>query len=191
VEFEGALYHVISRGNYRAPIFAGAWTKRAFVARLYEACQRSSWRLHAYVVMSNHYHLALETPFGNLCEGMHWLQTSFSTSFNRFRGENDDLREQLAARTGSGSELTEARESLWEALLDRMLERLQTSRAELRLQRKSSAEKVAIAVQLKRFTGAKNPWITAQLGMGDPDGVSLAARIHQLVTTTGGVPARD
>jgi len=67
---------------------------------------------------------------------------------------------------------TEARESLWDALLDRILDRLQTSRSELRRERKSAARKGAIAVHLKQTTGAKNPWITGQLGMGDPNGVS-------------------
>jgi putative transposase len=47
--------------------------------------QKNSWRLHAYVVMNNHYHLAVETPLANLCDCMHRLQTAFSTSFNRFR----------------------------------------------------------------------------------------------------------
>jgi len=43
VEFEGALYHGISRGNYSARVFAEARTKHVFVSRLYEACKRSSW----------------------------------------------------------------------------------------------------------------------------------------------------
>lgn len=49
------------------------------------------WRLHAHVVMRNHYHLAVETPRANLVEGMHWLQGTFATRFNRFRDERGHL----------------------------------------------------------------------------------------------------
>jgi hypothetical protein len=47
--------------------------------------------VHAYVVMRNHYHLAVETPQPNLVEGMHWLQSTLATRFNRFRRENGHL----------------------------------------------------------------------------------------------------
>ncbi len=49
VEFEDAHYHVISRGNYRAHIFANKKTKAAFQACLFEACVRAGWVLHAFV----------------------------------------------------------------------------------------------------------------------------------------------
>ena len=48
---------------------------------------RCGWKLYAYVIMSNHYHLAVETPEPNLVEGMQWLQGTFATRFNRFRNE--------------------------------------------------------------------------------------------------------
>ena len=53
--------------------------------------QRFRWLVHAYVVMSNHYHLALETPEPNLAVGMHWLQTTFATRHNRFRQRHGHL----------------------------------------------------------------------------------------------------
>ena len=74
LEFPGACYHVINRGNYRGDIFATAKTKAAFEDCVFEACTKHGWVLHAYVVMRNHYHLALETPEGNLVAGMQWLQ---------------------------------------------------------------------------------------------------------------------
>jgi REP element-mobilizing transposase RayT len=88
LEYEGAMYHVINRGNYRAAIFAEEGARQAFIGCLSEACERAGWVLHAYVLMSNHYHLALETPQGNLVAGMRWLQSTFANRFNRFRGEN-------------------------------------------------------------------------------------------------------
>ena len=88
LEYAGAMYHVINRGNYRAAIFAEEGARQAFMGCLVEACAKAGWVLHAYVLMSNHYHLALETPQGNLVEGMRWLQSTFANRFNRFRGEN-------------------------------------------------------------------------------------------------------
>lgn len=91
LQFPGALYHVINRGNYRRDVFGTVGAAKAFVTVLGDACGRYDWRVHAYVVMPNHYHLALETPAGNLVEGMHWLQGTFATRFNRFRSERGHL----------------------------------------------------------------------------------------------------
>jgi REP element-mobilizing transposase RayT len=82
---------VINRGNYRADIFKTEGAKAAFEACLFEACAKSNWMLHAHVLMSNHYHLAVETPAGNLVAGMQWLQATFANRFNRLRGERGHL----------------------------------------------------------------------------------------------------
>ncbi|MSU47664.1 MAG: transposase, partial [Opitutus sp.] len=84
-EFPGACYHVRNRGNYRAQVFATEQTRAAFEAGVFEACEKSGWLLHAFVVMNNHYHLALETPEGNLVTGMPWRQATFANRFNRLR----------------------------------------------------------------------------------------------------------
>ena len=91
LEFPGACYHVINRGNYRAEIFKTEGARAAFETCLFEACGKSSWVLHAFVVMSNHYHIALETPEGNLVSGMQWLQATFANRFNKLRGERGHL----------------------------------------------------------------------------------------------------
>lgn len=91
LEFPGACYHVINRGNYRADVFRTEKTKAAFEACLFEACQKSGWVLHGFVIMRNHYHLALETPHGNLVAGMQWLQATFANRFNKLRGERGHL----------------------------------------------------------------------------------------------------
>jgi len=90
-EYPGAIYHIINRGNYRSWIFESEGAKKSFEKTLFEACEYAGWKLHAYVVMSNHYHLALETPEPNLSEGMRWLQSVFAMRFNRFRKENGRL----------------------------------------------------------------------------------------------------
>jgi putative transposase len=61
LQYEGAVYHVINRGNYRRDVFETADKAKAFEECLFEAGARMGWRLHAYVLMRNHYHLALET----------------------------------------------------------------------------------------------------------------------------------
>lgn len=87
IEYPGAVYHIISRGNYRKELFLGEKTGVAFEDTIFEVSERCGWKLYAYVIMSNHYHLAIETPEPNLVEGMQWLQGTFATRFNRFRNE--------------------------------------------------------------------------------------------------------
>lgn len=91
LEYPGAIYHVINRGNYRADIFREERTKEAFETCVFAACAQSGWVLHAYVIMRNHYHLAVETPQGNLVAGMQWLQATFANRFNKLRGERGHL----------------------------------------------------------------------------------------------------
>jgi putative transposase len=86
LEFPGAIYHVISRGNYRKPIFEDGGGP-AFEKALFQACGKCGWLLHAYVIMNNHYHLAVETPQPNLVEGMRWLQGTFGIRFNAYHRE--------------------------------------------------------------------------------------------------------
>jgi len=85
------VYHVINRGNYRAPVFRSDRTKAAFLRCLEEACARTGWRVHAWCIMSNHYHLAVATPQADLGEGMRWLQGTFATRFNQLRNERGHL----------------------------------------------------------------------------------------------------
>lgn len=87
LEFAGACYHVINRGNYRRNLFAPEGAAESFEGCLFEAAEKCGWRVHAFVIMRNHFHLALETPEPNLSEGMKWLQGTWVARFNRFRGE--------------------------------------------------------------------------------------------------------
>jgi REP element-mobilizing transposase RayT len=74
VEFPGAFYHVMARGNRREPIFLDKEDAKQFVKALGEVCAMTGWRVHAWVLLSNHYHLMIETPEANLVAGMKWLQ---------------------------------------------------------------------------------------------------------------------
>ena len=82
IEYEGATYHVMCRGDRREAIFADDHDRQTFLRTLAEAVGKTGWRLHAYVLMSNHYHLLLETPEPNLVRGMTWFQTTYTTRYN-------------------------------------------------------------------------------------------------------------
>ena len=74
VEFPGAVYHVLDRGDRREAIFRDDVDRQTFLRTLGQACARTGWRVHAFVLMSNHYHLLVETPEANLVAGMRWFQ---------------------------------------------------------------------------------------------------------------------
>ena len=82
IEYEGAVYHVMCRGNHQEPVFRDDRDNEMFLDTLEEACGRCGWRVHAFVLMGNHYHLLLETPHANLVDGMRWLQGTYTKRFN-------------------------------------------------------------------------------------------------------------
>jgi REP element-mobilizing transposase RayT len=83
LEYAGAVYHVMARGNQQQPVFRDERDRRLWLETLAEACQKTGWRVHAYVLMGDHYHLLLETPEPNLSRGMKWLQSTYTSRFNR------------------------------------------------------------------------------------------------------------
>lgn len=83
IEFAGALYHVTLRGNGRKPIFRNDQDRLSFLEVLHKVNQRYHWFCHAYCLMSNHYHLIIETPDGNLSRGMRQLNGVYTMYFNR------------------------------------------------------------------------------------------------------------
>ncbi len=86
IEYAGALYHVTARGNERKPIFLDDLDRRRFLELLADGIERYSWRLHAFCLMGNHYHLLLETLRPELARGMKWLNSVYVQRFNRRRG---------------------------------------------------------------------------------------------------------
>jgi putative transposase len=83
VEYEGAIYHVMSRGDHSERIYRGDEDAELFIKTLGEACVKSDWQVHAYCLMSNHFHLVLETPNGNLISGMKWFLGTYTGRYNR------------------------------------------------------------------------------------------------------------
>jgi putative transposase len=86
IEYAGGRYHVINRGNFRQELFTEQGAAEAFERALSEAAGKFGWRVHAYVVMSNHFHLAIELTEANLSDGMQWLQGTWARRVNLFRG---------------------------------------------------------------------------------------------------------
>ena len=83
IEYEGAVYHVTSRGNARADIFLCDDDREMFLDVLDYVVERFGWLCHAYCLMSNHYHLMIETPQANLSRGMARLNGMYTQRFNR------------------------------------------------------------------------------------------------------------
>ena len=86
IEFDGALYHVTARGNARADIFLDNKDYRAFVKNLGRVCERFGWRVWAWCLMTNHYHLLVETLRPTLSKGMREINGVYTQGFNRRHG---------------------------------------------------------------------------------------------------------
>ena len=82
IQFQGAVYHVMARGDRRENIIGGEKDRRMFIETFGEACEKTGWLVYAWVLMSNHYHLVFQTPQANLVAGMRWLQNTYTRRFN-------------------------------------------------------------------------------------------------------------
>jgi len=164
VAFPGAIYHVISRGDRRDPVFPDDVDRQDFLQTLAEACQKNGFQVRAYCRMSNHFHLAVETSDANLVAGMRWLLSADTIRFNH--------RHHLTGHVFSGQEEDEA---AWEqvrrgwclggtTLRKEMLERMEEGLGEHHageLRRESAglrAERI-MAEELSR-----QGWTEAELG---------------------------
>jgi len=83
IEYPGAIYHVYNRGDRGGAIYRDVADRERFLDGLEEACGKTGWIVHAYVLMTNHYHLLIETPEANLVAGMKWLQGTYTQRFNK------------------------------------------------------------------------------------------------------------
>ncbi len=86
IEYPGALYHVTSRGNGGGDIYLDDHDRREFLRLLGAVCARFHWRIHAWCLMTNHYHLVIETEDANLSRGMRQLNGVYTQAFNRAHG---------------------------------------------------------------------------------------------------------
>jgi len=83
IQFPGAIYHVMSRGNRREDIFRDDFDRESFLQTLADTCAKTAWQVHAFCLMPNHFHLVVETPQPNLVAGMKWFLGTYTARFNR------------------------------------------------------------------------------------------------------------
>ncbi len=86
IEYPGAVYHVTSRGNEKKPVFKDDTDRENFLNTLQHINKRYNWICHGYCLMTNHYHLLIETPDGNLSIGMRQLNGVYTQLFNKWHG---------------------------------------------------------------------------------------------------------
>ena len=82
VEYPGAIYYVISRGDRKKDIYLDEVDRQDFSKSLAEACQKAGFEVHAYCLMRNHFHRVVETPNANLVAGMRWLLSTYTLRLN-------------------------------------------------------------------------------------------------------------
>ena len=82
IEFAGAIYHVMNRGNHLEKIFSDDVDRTIFLKMLEETCKASGWWVHSFVLMNNHYHLLIETSRPTLVKGMQYLNSTYTRRYN-------------------------------------------------------------------------------------------------------------
>ena len=87
IEYAGAVYHVMNRGDRGGKVFKDELDYELFLIATREVCERTGWRLHAWALLPNHFHWLLETPEPNLVAGMKWFLGTYSQRFNARHGQ--------------------------------------------------------------------------------------------------------
>src|SRR5688572_33460673 len=83
IQFPGAIYHLMNRGDRRENIFRDDFDRESFLQTLADTCAKTGWQVHAFSLMPNHFHLVVETPQPNLVDGMKWFLGTYTSRFNR------------------------------------------------------------------------------------------------------------
>ena len=166
IEYAGAVYHVMARGNHGRPIFADDLDRKAWLNTLGQACEKTGWRIHAWVLMRNHYHLLVETPEANWVAGMKWLQGTYTqrySSRDSVFGHSFQGRYQALVVEAAAGGLSRCGQHVLAA-------------GGLPERPKGLAEKQVLAWWLRGRTTMGRRWISERLGMGEESGVSRAVR---------------
>ena len=87
IEYAGAVYHVMNRGDRGEKVFKDRQDYELFLSTTGQVCKRTGWRIHAYVLLGNHFHWLLEAPEANLVAGMKWFLSAYSQRFNARHGQ--------------------------------------------------------------------------------------------------------
>ncbi|MFO7869816.1 MAG: transposase [Kiritimatiellia bacterium] len=87
IEYEGAVYHVMNRGDRGRKVFKDPLDYDLFDKATEQVCERTGWKIHAWALLPNHFHWLVETPEANLVAGMKWFLGAYSLRFNRRHGQ--------------------------------------------------------------------------------------------------------
>ncbi|MCX6911726.1 MAG: transposase, partial [Verrucomicrobia bacterium] len=105
IQYPGAIYHVMNRGDRREAIFEDDQDRGRLLETLTEACEKTGWQVHADCLLSNHFHLVIETPQPNLVVGRKWLLGTCTSRYHRRHKEFGPLfsgRYKVLLVDGSG-----------------------------------------------------------------------------------------
>ena len=91
LDFEGAMHHATSRGNNKCAIFLDKKDKRKFLYLYGETQKKFSWIDKGYSLMTNHFHILVETPKAQFSKGMQWLKTQYAKAFNKRHNKSGHL----------------------------------------------------------------------------------------------------
>jgi putative transposase len=82
IQIADGVYHITARGNRQRAIYTDVWSRERFLILLDDVVDRMRWQVHAYCLMTNHYHLLVETPDSNISRGMERLNGIYARWFN-------------------------------------------------------------------------------------------------------------
>ncbi|MBI1839412.1 MAG: transposase [Verrucomicrobia bacterium] len=91
IQYPGAWYHVSNRGHRDEAIVRNDIDRRRFLETLGETCRKSGWRVHAFALLTDHFHLIVETPRPNLVDAMKWFLGTYTSRFNHRHGVGGHL----------------------------------------------------------------------------------------------------
>jgi REP element-mobilizing transposase RayT len=174
LEYPGAMYRVMSRGDQRDNIFPDDVDRHDFVRTLAEARQKAGWQAHAFCLMRNHYHLVLETPDANLVWGMAW-----SIGGEAFPQQWLKKMEGMAGENHPGETRLETAEAKADRIVAEELARLRWTRKNLMARRRSKLKKLALAARLRQETRLSVKQIAERVGLGKPGGAR--ANLHKFM----------
>ena len=184
----------MNRGDRREPIFKDDLDRRRFLETLGESCAKTGWRVLAYCLMDNHFHLVVETPLPNLVAGMKWLLGTYTSRFNRrhklfghlFSGRYKALVVD-GSDNGYGLERAESAEERATRIVEEELARAGWTEEKLRQRPKGDPIKVAAAARLRRETTMTLKWISQRLEMGA--WTHLKRRLYEQRRSEGETPS--
>ena len=202
IQYPGAIYHAMSRGDHQERIFSDDTDRQQFLSTLEQCCQKTAWQVHAFCLMSNHFHLVVETPQGNLVAGRKWFLGVYTRRFNvrhKVFGHLFSGRYKALPVDGSQSgylksvcdyvQLNPERAGLLrpgQPLQTYLWSSYPLSEDHLMAWRKGHPFKIELAAKLRTETTVTLSWIAQRLAMGTRGHLAHLLYVHQHCPTEDG-----